>query len=426
MKKEYLDKDITVFQFLKKRFLINEVDKKWLIISDKIYFLLKKYAKDKFYEKELINKINKEEFEILKNKGFFNRLNLENSKFLFIVHCTNDCNMECEYCYIKKEKERTGIDRKVSLKIIKLVEEKIRDKRINEITINFHGGEPMLFFSKILFIIKEVEKLKKNNENKKIFYRIQTNGTILNEKIIEKIKEYNIYMSVSLDGNKIDNDKKRKFINRTSAFSVIKKNISKLKKNKINFQIIATIDENVNFLEKINIFKKLRINNIKFSFLNDERMKIRYSLINQKKMLRSFLEMMEWLIEYNLKNKNKIKILNIEEIIRLLLFQKKEFLCIPGECKAGEKILSISHNGEIKKCDNYYILKNNNIEDIKNVLPLKCKKCIFLFLCNGGCPVERKFSGSKEDIMCYFKKGIYKHLLLKLIKEKYKELISLI
>ena len=52
MKKEYLDKDITVFQFLKKRFLINEVDKKWLIISDKIYFLLKKYAKDKFYEKE--------------------------------------------------------------------------------------------------------------------------------------------------------------------------------------------------------------------------------------------------------------------------------------------------------------------------------------------------------------------------------------
>ncbi|MCF0162748.1 MAG: 4Fe-4S cluster-binding domain-containing protein [Fusobacterium necrophorum] len=193
MYKKYLNEDIVIFKYMKKIFLVNENTKKWLIISDQIAEIYERYIRKQLNFEELKNLINEDDFFSLQKKGFIQNQDLtivgskNDEQYLFIIHCTNNCNMKCTYCYINKSIDN-GMSEDIIISIIHKIEEKIIDQKIKKITINFHGGEPMLFFDKIMKIIIEVEKINKKNENStKIFYRIQTNGTIMSNFILERV-----------------------------------------------------------------------------------------------------------------------------------------------------------------------------------------------------------------------------------------------
>ncbi|MCF0162747.1 MAG: hypothetical protein HUJ88_09280 [Fusobacterium necrophorum] len=232
-------------------------------------------------------------------------------------------------------------------------------------------------------------------------------------------------MSISLDGNKIINDKNRRFLNGNSVYRCVVKNINKLKKNQVNFQIISTVNEKTDFLNNVHFFRKMGIQNIKYSFLYSDDLDVQYDEDKQKKMLKSFIESLNWLVQYNKKNKKYMNILNVKEIINIILLQNNDFLCIPGKCCAGKKIMSIDFEGNILPCDNYNILKEVTQYNfiLENTFHKKCQKCCFLFACQGGCPVERK---DKKDRLCIFKKGVYEYIFNKIVHKEYRDLINLI
>ena len=110
-------------------------------------------------------------------------------KFL-ILKITNNCNLRCIYCY------REGDGKKdMEFKTAKNAIDYIL-KRDNRLKIQFTGGEPLLNFK---LIERVVDYCRDEYPDKNISYAIQTNGTLLEEEIIEKIKELGLKVGVSLD-----------------------------------------------------------------------------------------------------------------------------------------------------------------------------------------------------------------------------------
>ena len=87
----------------------------------------------------------------------------------------------------------------------------------------------------IEYLCKQVNLIRPD-----IGFYCQTNGTIMNEKIKELIKRYRIKFTLSIDGNKDDNDRNRVFKDDRGSFDVINENYECFKENVLSIE--ATYD----------------------------------------------------------------------------------------------------------------------------------------------------------------------------------------
>lgn len=111
-------------------------------------------------------------------------------KFL-ILKITNNCNLRCIYCYRENNSSKKDMEFKTAKNAIDYIL-----KSDDRLKIQFTGGEPLLNFK---LIEKVVNYCNDQYPDKNISYAIQTNGTLLEEGTIERIKELDIKVGVSLD-----------------------------------------------------------------------------------------------------------------------------------------------------------------------------------------------------------------------------------
>lgn len=137
------------------------------------------------------------------------------------LHISNDCNLRCKYCYANGgsySMKRELMTTKTADKFIEFCAENFNSVR----NIVFFGGEPLLNVNIIEYICK---KFCKFEEERKIRYLPQfgiiTNGTIINKHILEIIRTYISFITVSIDGPKSINDYNRVFINGNGSFDKI-------------------------------------------------------------------------------------------------------------------------------------------------------------------------------------------------------------
>jgi len=152
-----------------------------------------------------------------------------------------NCNMNCKYCFIKKSNE------KINKATIDKLLEMCKENKNERIHIRFYGGEPLLYFSQIKYIIKRVKELGLEST-----YALPTNGTLLNEKICKFIKKHDISVMVSIDGPEEINDLMRVDINNNGTFEKIVNGIKILEYYDIQYQIAVTIhNHNINELPEV-------------------------------------------------------------------------------------------------------------------------------------------------------------------------------
>jgi len=109
---------------------------------------------------------------------------------LFWINTTEDCNLNCVYCY-QKEKQNKYLDLNKINKIVNMI-----NTYEENIVINFFGGEPLLNFSVIEKTITEIKKRKMNN----VAFSITTNLSILTSRAFHFLTKNNVSISISLDG----------------------------------------------------------------------------------------------------------------------------------------------------------------------------------------------------------------------------------
>lgn len=160
----------------------------------------------------------------------------------YVIHVTKACNMECLYCY-EDDKNSTYIWDEVKGFIDTLVKYRTSD----EFGIEFLGGEPMLAWD---LIKKSYEYLEANTEVSIPDYVITTNGTILNEEIIDYLsKNKKLRWAASLDGHQHANQLRLMKGTHKNSFDLVVENLKKLKDAGINVVIhMVTHPYNVAFI----------------------------------------------------------------------------------------------------------------------------------------------------------------------------------
>lgn len=127
---------------------------------------------------------------------------LEGFTKLHIFVVTLRCDHTCQYCQVSRvtaEKSRYDMSPESADKSLDLVFR----APARRIKIEFQGGEPLLNFSLIRYVVREA---KRRNDSlasdfrKVIEFVVTTNLSLVDDEILEFCKEHEIFISTSLDG----------------------------------------------------------------------------------------------------------------------------------------------------------------------------------------------------------------------------------
>lgn len=149
-----------------------------------------------------------------------------------ILNVTEDCNMRCKYCVYSGNYTNNRVHKKVYMseavaeKAITKYLERFKKMRKYDISsrpiISFFGGEPLLNFE----LMKKTIEYVKYNYDGNVIYTVTTNGTLLSKQIADFLVENDFDLTVSVNGDKKENDRLRIFENGTGSFNIIEKNLS--------------------------------------------------------------------------------------------------------------------------------------------------------------------------------------------------------
>ncbi len=117
---------------------------------------------------------------------------------IFVV--TLRCEHSCSYCQVSRQSEdklRYDMSSEIAVGAIDLA---LRSPSKN-IKIEFQGGEPLLNFELIKFVVLEAKK-RNQRRGKNLAFVIATNLALINEHILTFCGQHSILISTSLDGPK--------------------------------------------------------------------------------------------------------------------------------------------------------------------------------------------------------------------------------
>ena len=213
---------------LGKRDFLNLVNKRYDLLSKEILQTLK----DRFF----IYDIDEDVFiEKVANAYRDNKQYLFSATSLHIFVMTNACNMCCVYCQAQDSaQEKKGKMQEMTAKAAV----DIALQSPNEyLTFEFQGGEPLLNFETIKYIVEYSEQ---NKNHKQIQYSLVTNTLLLNEEMIQFFKKYDVSISTSLDGCKEVHNSNRPKIDGDGTYDYVSRNIKWLQSNDIQVGAIET------------------------------------------------------------------------------------------------------------------------------------------------------------------------------------------
>ena len=108
------------------------------------------------------------------------------------LHLTNKCNLNCKYCFVTHGPE--SMSREVAFAAVKF-----GMKNTNTSGLLFYGGEPLLEKNLIHDIVNYTKAIKKKTGHT-FYYKMTTNGILLDKKFLRFSKETNLSIGFSHDG----------------------------------------------------------------------------------------------------------------------------------------------------------------------------------------------------------------------------------
>jgi uncharacterized protein len=306
-----------------------------------------------------------------------------------LVKPTHQCNLNCRYCYDKDFNNEMG---NMKLNTVEHIA-KLASKYADDILWIWHGGEPLKM---PLEFYKQSQKiLSKYNINR---ISLQTNGTLLDEKMIKFFDKHDWLIAFSFDY--YSHDKSRGLKDKVEEN--IKKYIKITNRQPGTIKVVDPL--NVNNLYKDYQYAKDLDTNMVFNKVFHSSQSTTFSKDNIDKYLEQFGKMFDlWL-----NDPNPIGIKIFEDFIRYFLGLSQDHICTyTGKCL--HRWLGINPKGIIYPCDRWYpkeyqlgnIHDFNSIEEIWNnssvykelLSTMKerkkyCKEeeeCEIYDFCNGGC-----------------------------------------
>lgn len=181
----------------------------------------------------------------------------------FLVKVTARCNLNCDYCYVFNHADQSWkkMPSVLSSENREILAERIAEyaeaEGLEQCLILFHGGEPLLVGVERIIEMTRLIKEAVGSDTK-LYFSMQTNGTLLTEDILKLLESEDIGVSLSLDGPKVANDIHRLTPKGNSSFEKVMEGYNLLKMFPKTFTgVIGVIDPHVSPRELLEFFAEI-------------------------------------------------------------------------------------------------------------------------------------------------------------------------
>ncbi|QOR33928.1 radical SAM protein [Clostridium sp. 'deep sea'] len=213
---------------------------------------------------------------------------------------THRCNLKCKYCYDAQLIKKTGQDIDINnvKKIIKLA-----SKYFKNISLFFHGGEPLIM---PVSFYEEINQYAKSL-NIGVRYSMTSNGTLVNEEWIDLIKRLKLSYAVSYDGLSSDHYR--------CDHEIIADKIKLLLSKNINVGLVSVGNEIFldNIINEYEHIKSLGVKHFRINELFGDGIDNEYT--------QKYIKSMCKLFDYWIKDQNRIEIFQFKQILKMLTGQ---------------------------------------------------------------------------------------------------------
>lgn len=350
------------------------------------------------------------------------------------------CNLSCRYCYYLEKSEISGkkAGRRMSFEVLeRFIRGYIEAQTSDYVCFTWHGGEPSLM---PLDFYREAVRLQRvYSGSKHVDNCFQTNATLLDEEWCCFFAENKWLVGVSIDGPEKIHDAYRKDRFGKPTFRKVMDGIALLEKHGVEWNAMSVVTDltALHPVEFYSFFKEIGCRYIQFTPVVERISNKRQTRLALPSERDAFLS--EWSVSSDMwgsflcsvfdewveKDVGKIFVQLFESTLANWVGVEPCLCSMSGHCgHAGV----IEASGEVYSCD-HFVFPEYKIGNVLNHtitemmyggrqlefgkakscgLTAQCRRCRFLFACNGECPKNRfSVSSDGEYGLCYLCRGYY-------------------
>ncbi|MCX5700961.1 MAG: His-Xaa-Ser system radical SAM maturase HxsB [Candidatus Omnitrophica bacterium] len=299
-------------------------------------------------------------------------LSLFHDPSLHIAVLTTRCNLACKYCQTSNSK-KSDMNKEVASGIL----EYLTKVKYRPFVLEFQGGEPLLNWEVLEFLVKGARKfIQDDNE---LVISLVSNLILLDKEKTDFLVEHKVRICASLDGPQKLHDKNRVFLNNQGSYSKVVKGIKMIeatyKKRKVesNTRLIPTItrhslvfareiiDEYLKLKESVIYLKAIK----QIGVADKSWEELGYT---PEEFIEFWKRAMDYIIELNKKGKDIQEWSSVLLLKKIMHKQDHGHVDMMNPCGAGRAVLTYMPDGNIYPCDEARMIKNSDLFVLGNVL----------------------------------------------------------
>ena len=362
---------------------------------------------------------------------------------LLIKPVSADCNLRCEYCFYIDHLDNVEKKPRMSeITLESMIASYMQTDQNNQYAFGWQGGEPTLLG--LNFWEKVVELQTKHAPPGAVISNgLQTNGTLITDKLAKFFAEYKFLLGVSLDGPPNLHDYYRKTIGKTPTHNLVMRGINRLKNSNVEFNILTLINnktvkqatEIYHYLKEHEFYYHQYIPCVEF----DENGDLKSYSITGEDWGTFLCELFDNWIKTDI---NTISIRLFDSILNYLVYGNYSVCYMGNDCC---QYFVVEYDGSVYPCDFFVqedlllgnvkttswdaLINSNKFLDFgssKAKWNKTCTECPFIHLCHGDCQKFRFNDFQNLDVispLCKGWKKFYTYTLprFKILAKKIKE-----
>lgn len=342
-------------------------------------------------------------FNCIQNKTFSTKplpLPKRPKFYRLVLMLAGGCNLGCLYCFEKDVPISQNQNLLTLEQAQKTLEWFYRYHEGEKAHIELYGGEPLLNWPVLKYVVENSECWAKQNNIHLTFYMI-TNGTLLDTDKITYLNKHDVTIQVSVDGDPDTHDSNRVYKSGKPTMATIKPNIDKLIKQGSNFNLRAVLtSKNKNPKMIMSALQSYGAQRVSFEVVATDNPNAQLDKEDWVDFIHMNKQYTSGPIETWIQLPDEIK----KTIIKLCECRRSFF-----GCGAGLSEVTVAPDGHIYECQRFHRKPYSKILDDRGPVDLNsnfltavddravCKDCWSRYVCGGGC-MHQAHTGIKNQI----------------------------
>ncbi|GAA3097180.1 hypothetical protein GCM10017600_87120 [Streptosporangium carneum] len=166
----------------------------------------------------------------------------------FVLKVHSRCDLACDHCYVYEHADQSWrgrpkvISDRTVVRAVARIAEHVDRHALDRVHVVLHGGEPLLAGPVRLGRVA-AELREQLGGRCDLDLRVHTNGVLLDDRVLDVFAEHDVKVGVSLDGDRVANDRHRRYADGRSSYDRVIAAVELLRRRpELYAGLLCTID----------------------------------------------------------------------------------------------------------------------------------------------------------------------------------------